>query len=129
LNGDGRQDVIKALPSELRVYLNQGTFVLAFRQTVSDGTWVAAGDVNGDDRPDIYLMRRGSSRNEPDLVYLNNGSGNNFTQMSIPSTTEGDADSVWPIDYDKNGLTDFLVLNGDYRPGPVQLIAFFPASR
>jgi hypothetical protein len=38
LNGEGRQDVIEALSSELRVYLNQGgTFLLAFRQTVSGG--------------------------------------------------------------------------------------------
>ena len=129
LNGDGRQDVVEALSSELRVYLNQGgTFSLAFRQSVSNGRWVATGDVNGDNRPDLYLMRGGGSSNAPDLVYLNSGTGNNFTQMSVPSTTEGDAESVWPIDYDENGLTDFLVLNGNGRPGPVQLIAFFPAS-
>jgi hypothetical protein len=76
----------------------------------------------------MYLMRGGGSSNAPDLVYLNSGRGNHFAQMSIPSTTQGDAESVWPIDYDKNALTDFLVLNGNDRPGPVQLIAFFPAS-
>jgi hypothetical protein len=27
-------------------------------------------------RPDIYLMRRGGTSNEPDLVYLNDGSRN-----------------------------------------------------
>jgi hypothetical protein len=134
LNGDGRQDVIAALRSELRVYLSQGeTFTYVFSKSVSDGTWVATGDVNGDERPDIYLMRRrppgsSSGTNKPDVVYLNNGTADNFTEMSIPSTTEGDAESVWPIDYDKNGLTDFLVLNGRSEEGPVQLIAFFPAS-
>ena len=70
---------------------------------------------------------RGTS-NTPDLVYLNNGSGNNFTQISVPSTSQGEAESVWPIDYDENGLTDFLVLNGHNEPGPVQIIAFFPVS-
>ena len=129
MNGDGRQDVIVAVRTGLGVYLNQGeAFSLAFFQSVSYGTWVAAGDVNGDDRLDIYLMRGGDTSNEPDLVYLNNGSGNNFTQMSIPSTTQGEAESVWPIDYDENGLTDFVVLNGHGKSGPVQLIAFFPAS-
>ena len=49
-------------------------------------------------------------------------------QRSIPSTSEGGAESVWPIDYDQNGLTDFLVLNGARGEAPVQLIAFFPAS-
>ncbi len=127
MNGDGRQVVIEVLRTELRVYLNQGeTFLLAYRSSVSGGRTgkVAAGDVNGDDRPDIYLLRSSTT----DLVYLNNGSGSAFTQMSIPSTGQGSGESVWPLDYDKNGLTDFLVLNGHNKPGPVQLIAFFPAS-
>jgi hypothetical protein len=48
---------------------------------------------------------------------------------STPSTSQGAAESVWPIDHDGNGLTDFLVLNGEQRAeGPVQLIAFFPAT-
>src|SRR5438874_433009 len=35
-----------------------------------------------------------------------------------------------PFDYERNGLDDFLVLNGRPWPteGPVQLIAFFPDS-
>ena len=43
-------------------------------------------------------------------------------------TDSGSAESVTAIDYDKNGLMDFLVLNGKGadNPGPVQLIAFFP---
>jgi hypothetical protein len=49
---------------------------------------------------------------------------------SIPSTSQGVADSVAPLDYDGNGLTDFLVLNGGGEKesgpaGPVELIAFF----
>jgi hypothetical protein len=45
---------------------------------------------------------------------------------SIPSTSQGVAEFVAPIDYDGNGLTDFLVLNGaGTGPGPVELIAFF----
>jgi hypothetical protein len=68
--------------------------------------------------------------NPPDQVYLNSGSGTDFTQMSsIPSTSEGQAEFVAPIDYDGNGLSDFLVLKGNQdKLGPVQLIAFFPAS-
>jgi len=105
---------------------------LAFSASLNSGLAVAAGDVNGDRRPDLYVMRAKSntSPNAPDQVYLNNGTGNNFSLMSsIPSTSQGAAESVWPIDHDGNGLTDFLVLNGELRAeGPVQLIAFFPAS-
>jgi hypothetical protein len=71
-----------------------------------------------------------AGNNAPDQVYVNNGAGTSFTQMSsIPSTSQGEPDSVAPLDYDGNGLTDFLVLNGggekESGPGPVELIAFF----
>ena len=130
VNGDDWPDVIEVSPTELRVLLNtNGTFSSTFSTTLQYGDSVAAGDVNGDDRPDIYVLRGTSSANAPDQVYLNNGSGTSFVQMSsIPSTGQGRDEFVAPIDYDGNGLTDFLVLNGDSTAGPVELIAFFPAS-
>jgi hypothetical protein len=133
LNGDSWLDVIELSPEGLRVLLNtSGTFSSVFSTSLGYGSSVAVGDVNGDDRPDVYVMRGkdDTGANAPDRVYLNDGNGTNFTQMSsIPSTSEGRAESVWPIDYDQNGLTDFLVLNGGTGGGgPVQLIAFFGAS-
>jgi hypothetical protein len=129
VNGDGWLDVIEVSPDELRVLLNRsGTFSSAFSTPLEYGFSVAAGDVNGDDRPDIYVMRGrdATGANAPDQVYLNDGTGEKFTRMSsIPSTSKGGAESVWPIDYDQNGLTDFLVLNGARGEAPVQLIAFF----
>ena len=117
MNGDAWPDVIEVTSSKLSVLRNtNGSFSLAFSAPLSSGLAVAAGDVNGDGRPDLYVMRAKSatSTNAPDQVYLNNGTGNNFSLMSsIPSTSEGAAESVWPIDHDGNGLTDFLVLNGD----------------
>lgn len=92
---------------------------------------MAAGDVNGDDRPDIYVLRGNREGvNAQDQLYLNDGTGRNFARISsIPSTEQGKAESVWPIDHDANGLTDFLVLNGGGQAkGPVQLTSFFPDS-
>jgi hypothetical protein len=132
VNGDTWLDVIEVSRNELRVLLNtNGTFSSAFSTNLQGAMAVAAGDVNDDNRPDIYVMRgsSGTSTNAADRVYLNSGTGKNFTQMSsIPSTSQGQAESVWPIDYDGNGLTDFLALNGNAQSaGPVQLIAFFRA--
>lgn len=130
VDGDSWLDVIEVASKELRVLRNtNGTFSTVFSTPLDSGLAIAAGDVNGDDRVDIYVMRDNSSVNAPDQVYLNDGTGTSFSLMSpIPSTSQGRAESVWPIDYDGNGLTDFLVLNGK-RPsgGPLQLIAFFPA--
>ncbi len=133
VNGDAWPDVVEVTPSKLSVLLNtNGTFSAGFEAPLSSGLAVAAGDVNGDGRPDLYVMRAKSatSANAPDQVYLNDGSGKSFSLMSsIPSTSQGAAESVWPIDHDGNGLIDFLVLNGNGTAhGPVQLVAFFPVS-
>jgi hypothetical protein len=136
VNGDGWLDVIEVMRGKLRVLLNttatRGTlsFRGAFATTIQSGLSVAAGDVNGDNRADIYLMRAQNSTgaNAPDQVYLNDGTGKSFAPMSIPSTNQGLAEAVVPIDHDGNGLTDFLALNGNgTAEGPVQLIAFYPA--
>jgi FG-GAP-like repeat/FG-GAP repeat len=133
VNGDTWPDVIEVSANELRVLLNEsGTFSSISSIPLQFGVSVAAGDVNSDGQPDIYVMRgkNATGTNAPDQVYLNNGTGTGFAQMtsSIPSTSQGAADFVAPIDYDGNDLTDFLVLNGaEAKPGPVQLIAFFPA--
>lgn len=133
VNGDAWPDVVEVTPSKLSVLVNiDGAFSVAFEAPLSSGLAVAAGDVNGDERSDLYVMRAKSatSANAPDQVYVNDGSGRNFSLMpSVPSTSQGAAESVWPIDHDGNGLTDFLVLNGNGDAlGPVQLIAFVSSA-
>jgi hypothetical protein len=46
--------------------------------------------------------------------------------IRIPQATAGTADDVIALDYDDNGRTDFVVLNGRKGPGPIQLLAAFP---
>jgi len=136
VNGDSWLDVIEVEPNKLSVFVNtNGKFSGVFSTTLQYGLSVTAGDVNNDNRPDLYVMRGrdAAGANAPDQVYLNDGAGASFTLMSsIPSTSQGEADFVAPLDYDGNGLTDFLVLNGGGEEGslagPVELIAFFGST-
>jgi hypothetical protein len=133
LNADGRDDIAGVIQQEVDVYLQRpdGHFVLGYQRTGLDKpVGVAAGDVNGDGAADLYVVQGiVGGTNAPDVMLINGGNATSFSQMDIPQTTEGAGDAVAPIDYDRNGLTDFVVLNGRPWPysGPVQLIAFFPA--
>ena len=58
VNGDGWLDVIEVEPNKLSVLVNtNGEFSSVFSTTLQYGYSVAAGDVNSDNRPDIYVMR------------------------------------------------------------------------
>lgn len=91
--------------------------------TVKGGVGLALGDVNGDHNPDIYVLcGRAGTANAPDYLLLGNATGG-FTRQSIPETTTGDGDQVYAFDYNHDGLTDFLVLNGQVPySGPIQLL-------
>ena len=130
LNGDGRLDLVQLSQRRLRVslQLRTGTFGIAYEASLTAGHGLATGDVDGDGLPDIYVQRGASGHNDPDLMLLNTGRGRSFTSIDIPQVSTGTADDVQAIDYDGNGLTDFLVLNGANCCGPVELIAFFPAA-
>jgi plastocyanin len=134
LTGLGSPDLVEIFSNTLEVRrLVGGVFQPpSFTLSLSSGAAVAAGDVNGDGLPDLYVVQgKAGTANAPDVMLLNgwNGSTLTFTQMTIPETTLGVGQGVYPLDYDHNGLTDFLVLNGDHVNGPVQLIAFFPSAQ
>jgi hypothetical protein len=135
-NGDGLLDVaminIKSVVVRLRK--PDGTFATTpiFKRTLVAGRALAVGDINRDGHPDLYVLQGASSSvpNNPDYLLANDGLGiaTSFTDVSIPETSRGRGDDVTPIDYDGNGTTDFIVLNGaDLQKdssGPIQLISF-----
>jgi hypothetical protein len=93
---------------------------------MSDAWAIAAGDASGDGRADIYIVRGNDKNNKPDRLLVSRNGGKRFASVAIPTTARGSADDVFALDYDKNGLMDFVVLNGRTRAGPVQLLASFP---
>src|SRR5262249_2736843 len=80
--------------------------------------------------PDIYVVcGRTGADNATDSLLLGSAAGD-FTPMAvIPGTTVGGGNRVYPFDYTHDGLTSFLVLNGQTpNRGPTQLLTPQPSS-
>ena len=62
------------------------------------------------------------------VILRNAGDGRSFDTLDVPSVTGGSEDDVIALDYDADGRSDFLALNGrNSERGPVQLITLRPA--
>ena len=127
VNHDSRPDLITLTSNTLaeRLQRANGTFTRPRTiLTLRGGKSLAVGDVNGDHNPDLYVVGAGSASgaNAPDFLLLGDASGG-YTSQPIPETTVGTGDRAYPLDYNHDGLTDFLVLNGQVpRMGPIQLL-------
>jgi hypothetical protein len=136
LNGDHRLDLALVKSTTVLVRIQRdGVFGLPIvvRTGLAAPRWIAAGDVNRDGRADLYVVQSCDQdllTNHPDLTLLNNGAGTKFVDSQIPEADLGCGDVASPIDFDRSGTTDFVVMNGygstptHMARGPVQLISF-----
>lgn len=131
IDGDARPDLVRVSGGEMAVSLQEaGEFGSStYTRRLRYGRAVAAGDVDGDADRDLYVVQgqrgAGDAPDQPDLMLRNRRGGHRFGEIPIPQTTAGRGDTVAAIDYDENGLRDFLVLNGRLATeGPVRLVAF-----
>ena len=129
VTGNGQRDLIQLAPDKLRVSKWTRTgYRKIYELKISDAWAMAAGDASGDGRADIYVVRGNDKKNKPDLLLVSRNQGTRFVSVTMPTTSSGSADDVIALDYDKNGLVDFVVLNGRTRAGPIQLLASFPRT-
>ena len=133
VNHDSLPDLITLTGTRVaeRLQRANGTFTAPKpKLTVKSGKTLAVGDVNGDNNPDIYVVcGRTGADNATDSLLLGSATGD-FTPMAvIPGTTVGGGNRVYPFDYTPDGLTSFLVLNGQTpNRGPTQLLTPQPSS-
>ncbi len=126
LNKDGKLDLVQLSQGKIKVSLQKkGRFTKVFERNLTEGRALASGDVNGDGRGDIYLMRSAPEKNVHDIMLVNRDNGRAWSSMIIPQVSDGAGDDAFAIDHDGNGLDDFLVLNGHNLRGTTQLIAFY----
>lgn len=127
VTGDGRKDLIQLSRTRLRVSKwTRNGYRTIYQAKIRHAWALAAGDASGDGKADIYVVRGNDRDNKADRLLVSRKGGTKFRSVRIPQTTKGSADDVIALDYDRNGHTDFVVLNGRKSAGPVQLLASFP---
>jgi hypothetical protein len=137
VDGSGRPAMIRLNRRAVTVHEQKanGRFgPAAYRRSLRHGEAFATGDVTGNGRADIYVVRKGSTEgagepgpgdDRPDAMLINAGKGTDFRRMSIPQIKRGRGDAVTAIDYDGNGRSAFVIMNGHRKAkGPIDLIAF-----
>jgi FG-GAP-like repeat len=132
VNHDSRPDLITLTKTTLAEHLQRANGTFAPAKTilkVKNGVALGVGDVNGDHNPDLYVVGGKDGKvNAPDYLLLGNATGG-FKSIKIPETTFGAGNGVFPLDYNRDGLTDFLVLNGATPTvGLVQLLTPVPTK-
>lgn len=130
-NFDANQDPDLVTVSEDRVEVTlrsrrRGPFrAPSFVRGLDRGVALAVGQVNGDGRRDVFVQQRGRrDRDARDLLLLNRRRGRDFESARIPQTRRGLGQSVASVDHDRDGRTDFIVLDGHGAArGPIRLLA------
>ncbi len=123
---DDRLDLVQLSPTHLRVsQWRNGRFRRVYERRLTDGRAISGGDVNGDGKDDLYIVRADGDHNIPDVLLVNRDAGGAWSSLAMPQAQTGRGDEAVAIDHDGNGLEDFVVLNGNNARGPIQLIAFF----
>ena len=130
LNGDGREDLVTVgLRSlDVRLAAADGSFRSpVLTRPLVHGHGVAVGDVDGRRGPDILVVEGCDDRvNVPDVLLLNGGDATSWMPVDDmprmpPGELAGCGDTAGTLDFDRDGMDDFVVLNGGGESQPLDI--------
>jgi Flp pilus assembly secretin CpaC len=117
-NSDGNQDlaIVNQTTNNVTILLGHGdgTFTEATGSPISSGVGngpvaVAAGDLNGDAKPDLAVVNQTDNTVS---ILLNNGDATFAAGADSPLTTAASPTGVAIADFNQDGLADIAVTNG-----------------
>ena len=127
LDRDSIFELIKLQRSKLSIHTRSSNAVAwnktpAYSLALSFGESLAIGDFNGDQLDDVLMVaKKGGGVGDNSDYLLLQQPGFSFASINL-GRTAGSGDDVGTVDYNRDGLADFVVSNGDMqKAGPVQL--------
>ena len=130
LNADGREDLITVGLHTLEVRLARADRTFGppvVSQALAHGHGLAIGDIDGRLGPDILAVEGCDDRvNVTDVLLLNGGDATSWTKVqNMPAMPPGElagcGDTAGTLDFDRDGMDDFLVLNGGGESQPLDI--------
>ena len=114
----------------MRLQQSDGRFnVVSISRKLAEGRALAVGDINADSYLDVYALQgaSGPSGTEPARHHVPQRGRHEPGAGADPRDLRRQRASVSEIDYNHDGIADFIVTNGARKlKGPVQLITFPP---
>ena len=125
LDRDGDLDLVYLTLDRVEVRMQRADHSfgpVAASRPLLHGHGVAVGDPDGDRDADIYVVEGCVGReNQDDWLLVNDGSGRHFKLRRAGHVADGCGDTAAAVDVDRDGMDEFVVLNGGGKDQPLDL--------